>query len=117
MSAKQPSNGVIRLDFSSYQLFYLAFLRIYVATSYRTVASYFNRSFDVQPRLRTKDCYATYLDLHDSKHESWVRARNMNKEEPELLKIMMEVSGLPRRRWDADFIHPVGPMGCYRVLD
>lgn len=116
MPPRKPKNGVIRHDLTCHQLFYLSFLRVYVSPSYRTIASRFNRCFiEVQPPLKSKECEATYLNLHDSEHESWIRVRDMNREEPELLKIMMEVLGLARDRWDVGLILPVGPMGCYRV--
>ncbi|KAL8989425.1 MAG: hypothetical protein Q9177_001684 [Variospora cf. flavescens] len=113
-----PSKGTIRHDLTPHQLFYLSFLRVYVSNSYRTIATHFNRNFEAHPAALTpKDCSATYLGLHDSEHESWIRARNMNREEPELLKVMMQFLGVAKRRWDVELISPVGPMGCCRVAE
>lgn len=116
-SSQLTHNGTIRHDLSPHQLFYLSFLRVYVSTSYRTVATHFNRNFEALPALEPVDCSATYLHLHDSEHESWMRARNMNREEPELLKVMLQFLGVAKKRWDAELILPVGPMGCCRVAE
>lgn len=115
MPPRTPNNGIIRHDLTPHQLFYLSFLRIYVTASPRTVAFHFNRTFDPQQPLMARDSVATYINLHNSEHESWIRARDMNREEPELLKIMIQFLGLPRKRWDLDLIQPVGPMACLRA--
>lgn len=99
---------------NDYQLFYLAFLRIYVSHYYGTVASHFNRLFGRRPPLRAKQCEIIYEQLHDSLHSSWVKAKDMNRQEADRLRVMMEIVGLPRERWDVDLIQPVGPTTCYR---
>lgn len=116
MPQRKPNNGGRRRDLTSHQLFYLSFLRIYVSSSFRTVASRFNRYFSgIHPRLKPKECETIYLNLHDSEDQNWVRARDMNREEPVLLKVMMDVLGVPRDRWAVELVQPVGPMGCRRV--
>ncbi|KAL8903458.1 MAG: hypothetical protein Q9207_003916 [Kuettlingeria erythrocarpa] len=112
---QDPYNASTNAQHRPYQLFYLAFLRIYVTKSDKTTTSHFNRIFQPQQRLTAKDCAATYLNLHDSEHASWARARKMNVEEPHMLKAMMQFLGLARKRWNMEFIQPVGPMGCYRL--
>lgn len=111
----QPTNEHTIRHFSHHQLFYLAFLRIYVSISYKTVASHFNRCFDLRPPLTARDCGTIYLDLHDSEHSAWVRARDMNRQEAELLRTMMQNLGLARKRWDVDLIQPAGLTTCYRI--
>ncbi|KAI4246540.1 MAG: hypothetical protein L6R40_001903 [Gallowayella cf. fulva] len=114
MPVQSTNHGTERL-LPDHQLFYLAFLRIYVSTSYRTVASHLNRYFELQPPLTAAECSTLYLELHDTEHERWMRARDMNRQETELLKTMMQDLGLTKKRWDVDLIQPVGSATCYRV--
>lgn len=101
-------------DLNDYQLFYLAFLHIYVSHYYGTVASHFNRHFDLRPPLRAKQCENIYEQLHDTQHRAWAKAKDMNRKETDRLRVMMEILGLPRVRWDVDLIQPVGSPTCYR---
>lgn len=99
---------------NDYQLFYLAFLRIYVSKYYGTVASHFNRHFNLRPPLRAKQCEIIYEQLHDTQHPGWLKAKDMNRKEANCLRGMMKIVGLPRERWDVGLIQPVGPTTCYR---
>ncbi|KAL8696412.1 MAG: hypothetical protein Q9201_007671 [Fulgogasparrea decipioides] len=109
MSAPPLPNNSTCNGLSPHQLFYLSFLRIYVST-------HFNRNFEFHHRLTTKDCGAIYLELHDSEDDNWIRARDLNRKEPGLLKAMMESLGLARKRWDRELILPVGPVALYRPV-
>ena len=82
---------------------------------YNIVASYLNRWFLLRLKLTAEDCSTIYLDLHDSGHNAWVRARDMNRQEAALLRTMMQNLGMARKRWDVDVIQPVGGMACYRI--
>lgn len=79
------------------------------------VATHFSRCFQLRPPLTAEDCSTIYLELHDSEHGGWVRARDMNRQETELLRTMMQDLGVARKRWDVDMIQPVGHTTCYRI--
>lgn len=109
-------NGVTRPVLTPYQLFYLSFLRLYVSTSWTSIATRFNRRFGLDRRVTPAECHETYLNLHDDEHQCWTRAKGMNRNEPHLLRTMMQGLGLPRRRWDVEIILPVGPVAMCRPV-
>lgn len=106
-----------RLDLSLDELFKLCLYSIYLSPSPTVVASVLNQRLKPVPRLTTKDVMVTYLHLHDCEHESWMRARDMNKLEKELLCNILAREGVEAELLNVDLIQPVGPVGCLASLD
>lgn len=104
-----------RPDLSSENLLYLSIFKIYVSTSSRSVSTYLNRIFSFKPRLTTRDVEATYVILHDTENEIWVRAKCMNTEERVLLKTILKESGVRKRVWNKHTLKPAGPTACFRL--
>lgn len=67
------------------------------------------------PKLTTNDVEATYINLHDTENEIWVRAKNMNQAETELLKCMLADSGVRKTVQDSDLLKTAGPTACLRL--
>ena len=104
-----------RLDLSPNELFQLSVYHIYVFTSATKVASLMNRKWAPKPRMTTRDVKATYMYLHDTEHAAWIRAKNMNRNEKELLRTILRDCGVQEELWTADVIRPVGPTAGLRL--
>ena len=104
-----------RLDLSPNEFFQLSVYYIYVFTSETKVASLMNRKWAPKPRMTTKDVKTTYLHLHDTEHVEWIRAKNMNRNEKELLRTILRDCGVEEELWNADVIRPVGPIAGLRL--
>ena len=106
-----------RLDLSPDALFKLSLYSIYLSPSPTVVASVLNQRLTPVPRLTTNDVMVTYLYLHDSEHESWVRAKDRNKLEKELLRDILAQEGVEAELLDVELIRPVGPISCLDTPD
>lgn len=104
-----------RPDLSSENLLYLSIFKIYVSTSSRSVSTYLNRLFCFKPKLTTKDVEATYVILHDTENEVWLRAKCMNTTETRLLRTILKESGVEKRIWNRNPLKPAGPTACFRL--
>lgn len=104
-----------RLDLSTHQLFQLSVYSIYVSHSAARVASLMNQKWAPKRILTTRDVKTTYLHLHDTEHEAWVRAKNMNTMEKELLETVLRDCGVEEKLWNVDIVRPVGPMASLRI--
>lgn len=93
----------------------LSVYNIYVSSYPTVVASLMNQKWAPEPRLTAKDVKITYLHLHDTMHEAWVRAKDMNRMEKELLKTILKDCGVEEELWDVDVVKPVGPTAGLRV--
>ncbi|MCJ1464358.1 hypothetical protein MMC07_002971 [Pseudocyphellaria aurata] len=107
--------GSPRRDLSPNELFQLSVYSIYVSSSAWTVASLMNRKWTPTPRLTVKDVQATYLHMHDVEHDAWIRAKNMNRMEKELLQTILRDCGVKEELWNVDMIRPVGPTAALRL--
>ncbi|KAL2037500.1 hypothetical protein N7G274_009781 [Stereocaulon virgatum] len=64
---------------------------------------------------KKRQATATYQHLHDTKHASWVKAKDLNIERPEQLRsILRDEMHLPPERWDRPIILPVAPTAQLR---
>lgn len=104
-----------RLDLSRNELFQLSVYSIYVSCSANVVASLMNRKWTPTPRLTPKDVKTTYLHLHDIQHDAWVRAKDMNRIEKELLQTILRDCGVEEELWNVDIIRPAGPTAGLRL--
>lgn len=104
-----------RPDLSLDQLLHLSIYKIYVSTSSKSVSMFLNRKFDIKPRLTTKDVEATYINLHDTENEIWVRAKNMNRVEQPLLRYILADCGVRKAVWGGDLLKTAGPIACLRL--
>lgn len=104
-----------RLDLSLNEIFQLSVYSIYVSPSATVVASLMNQKWTPKPRLTTKDVKTTYLYLHDTEHDAWVRAKNMNRMEKELLRTILRDCGVEEKLWNVDVVRPVGPTAGLRL--
>jgi hypothetical protein len=104
-----------RLDLRYDVLFKLSLFSIYLSSSPTVVASVLNQRLSPKPRVTTEDVIVTYLYLHDNEHPSWVKARDMNRSEKELLRALLGEEGLEKALLEVRIIQPVGPIGCLRT--
>lgn len=106
---------VPRLDLSPSHLFQLSVYSIYVSSSPSAVASLLNAHLKLKPRLTTSDVKSTYLHLHDTEDEAWVRAKDMNRLERELLRTILRNCGVEEKFWNVDIVKPVKPTAGLRL--
>lgn len=104
-----------RLDLSLNELFQISVYSIYVSPSPTVVASLMNQKWTPKPRLTTQDVRTTYLHLHDTEHDVWVRAKNMNRMEKQLLETILKDCGVEERLWNVDVVRPVGATAGLRL--
>lgn len=109
------STATLRLDLTKDQLLYLCIFYIYLSPSAAIVAALLNKCFNLKRLLTAENVQNTYLHLHDTEHAIWRRAKDINREEKELLKCTLRSFGMERRLLDVDIIKPVAPMACLRV--
>lgn len=116
----QPEKPIVmpkpRLNLSHFELFLLSVYSIYVSPSATVVASLMNRKWEIKPRLTAKDVTNTYQHLHDTEHDAWVRAKDMNREEKDLLRTMLIECGVKEILWNVDVVRPVGPTAGVRLV-
>ncbi len=55
------------------------------------------------------------MNLHDTEHAMWIRAKDMNRTEKELLRSMLGDYGVANQLLNVDIIKPVAPTACLRV--
>ena len=104
-----------RLDLDQYQLLHLCIFYIYLSSSTETVAKLLNQHFKPQWNLTAKNVEDTYLHLHDTEDVIWTRAKDMNRDEKELLKNTLKKFGADNRLLNVNIIKPVAPMARMRV--
>ena len=68
-----------------------------------------------EPKLTEEDVKITYLHLHDTQHPAWVKAKDMNRAEKELLRTILEDCGVPKKLWDTDIVKPIRSMAQLRL--
>lgn len=116
----QPDKPIVmqkpRLDLSHSELFLLSVYCIYVSPSAISVASLMNRKCEIKTRLTKKDVTTTYQHLHDTEHDAWVRAKDMNRVEKDLLRTIMRDCGVEEILWNVDVIRPVGATAGLRLV-
>lgn len=111
---KAIDSPTTRLDLSASQLFYLSVYSIYVHKSPRVVRTLVNQ-LNPKPKLTLKEIESTYIYLHDTEHEAWVRAKDMNRDEKELLRTILQDCGVKPSRWNVEVIQPVRSMAGLRL--
>ncbi|CAF9938741.1 hypothetical protein IMSHALPRED_001072 [Imshaugia aleurites] len=107
-----------RKDLSDKILFRLSLYYIYVSPETWKVASLLNQLHNLKPGIATQEVRATYLHLHDTEHEMWVRAKDTARNEPEELKrILRDEIGLEPERWNVRVVKPVMAMAALRLIE
>ena len=107
-----------RKDLSSNILFRLSLYYIYVSPKTWQVASLLNQLHKIEPGIATEEVKSTYLHLHDTEHEVWVRAKDMARKEPdELKRILRDEIGMEPDRWDIRVVKPVMAMARLRLIE
>lgn len=112
---RSTSQNLPRLDLTQDQLFHLCIFYIYISVSAETVATLLNEYFRPRLILTDKNVRDTYLHLHDTENAVWIRAKDMNRTEKELLKSILRNYGVGNQLLEVDVIKPVAPMACLRV--
>ena len=74
-----------RIDLSDNILFRLSLYYIYVSPETWKVASLLNQLHKLRPGIATQEVKSTYLHLHDTEHDMWVRAKDMARSESSFL--------------------------------
>jgi hypothetical protein len=112
---RSTSQNQPRLDLTQDELFHLCIFYIYVSVSAEAVATLMNKCFRPRLTLTDKNVQDTYLHLHDTENEMWIRAKDMNRREKEMLKSILSTHGVGHQLLEVDVIKPVASMACLRV--
>ncbi len=112
---RSTSQNHPRLDLTQDELFHLCIFYIYVSVSAEAVATLMNKCFRPRLILTDKNVQDTYLHLHDTENETWIRAKDMNRREKEMLKNILSTHGVGHQLLEVDVVKPVAPMACLRV--
>lgn len=88
---------------------------MYVSSSPTTVGDLVNQLNPV-PKLTPKDVASTYLHLHDTEHATWVRVKDMNKAEKDLLRNILQNCGVHEKLWRVDVIQPMRGLAGLRLV-